>query len=1518
MKPRRKPAARGPTVWERLGPAFAENLGFGLAAFLILAGAVYFATTAWTTMSGEQQLLVMVGGLILLGGLLYGAGRLLNRGGRLPEVERTLLLIVTLLVPIAAIPAGNLFALSTWRALLASAIVLVSGFLVTRRLARVLDGALTPFVPIAYTLLSALVLAGGPLGRRAPLWASTGVSLLLVGVVWMYARRVVPRVQPRRWAGLWPGILMAFAASVFAARVAIGARLDVSSTIWIASLGIVVAALGASLATLEPALFRRRLFGRRRSAVALVVAIALGIAGTLMAVGDDVGLFVASLFGAYACLRAGFALPQPWLALPGMLLSALAYLKSPAPVRAAALQLRDQAADALGYADRPMPLAWYGITFLPYVFACAWVGWVFLKRNQTARARVFFVWAFVAALGLSALALFASGDPVFSDLRAPAAVFAAQGLLLLAIGFALRHRGFTLAGALGIFAGAACAVLHPRPAAAVVVLALSAMGLVAVAIAAMLARRGADRFAPVRAGLLDATAFLTLILFVVAMFDTLRLQPAPWWHGLGYLLLTVLLSLVAFALRRPEGIALAAAAMGAAGARIVVGLAPDAGGDLYFLALAALSGVVLLTPRIDARLPAMLRHPDPVAPGAIGSWTPLGALAIQLLGFTLLLRHLPDPGWTWTLAAGFLVGSLVLLWTATKEHQPWPLYPAVLEFLGAGVVAGVAWAGGPPLGTGGLAGAGTALALMCVPLLVTRPRRVVGPLAKPLRHLLPLLVALFAVWAFGLVIAQFEPRPVAINGWLLAAASFVVALAVRFALARTPTSHALRAAALYAGTLFAPAAAGILFVTAPPPHAWPLAFAGAAAAVFAWSGRDDRLRGPALLHLALAFGTATYLGLIDRGDPRWLLVAFAVIAVGGWIVARRLPVIGWVLTLLAILVGVSLPLATRMLAWDPSVQPTLWLVFAALAYLSLAVPRLRVDKTAVHLVADPILGLGILAAAWHAVQVVVFEPSTAHVRYSLPSSVRWLRYAEGALGLAALARSVVLPFSSMGRRTLAFFVLGLATFALAPVNMWIHGSDARFWRPDVELALLALLLAWLLPLSAKPRATDGTGDLGPRLPWPILLAGLGLVLTLGELRDLSTPLTVLAATLTLFVLLVRDRGRILAGMLGLGVLATALAFASWWKPMPGAIADGVLLLYGAVSALVAPLLAIAARRFAREGRPAWIVRAGRELYPVAVLAAVLAFAFVAADVVLNAGRMASSLEIALAGIGLGLPGAVALWGALRADRPRLIHVALLAGLLFYTFLVQRSELLAFLDGYHLHVLVVFASTCLFFSSFEKGSLGRLLAIDGLLLTVPAIVRYVPAAFSVEASAGKASSALALAAVVMAIGARRLAWPLLYGVAAALVNLMLFAFWQRHGLVDPAFYGIPPGLTLLGGAVLLRGRITRAAHLALVIPGLALLYGSVALQVVRANEPVHALILFGLGLATVLFGFLTRRNAWMVVGVVVIVLDVVVYLLAHGFENGFFGAALLVVSGLVVMAVAGLATFRRRAASDDDA
>ena len=152
--------------------------------------------------------------------------------------------------------------------------------------------------------------------RERPVLGALGVSLLLLGVAWTYGRRVAPGLRAGRWSGLWPLILFALAVSITAGRMAIASRATFPFGTLLATVGIVVAALGAALVTVEPALCARGVFGRRRPAVVLVVALALGITGTLMAVGDELGLLVASVLGAYACLRGGLALPVPWFALP--------------------------------------------------------------------------------------------------------------------------------------------------------------------------------------------------------------------------------------------------------------------------------------------------------------------------------------------------------------------------------------------------------------------------------------------------------------------------------------------------------------------------------------------------------------------------------------------------------------------------------------------------------------------------------------------------------------------------------------------------------------------------------------------------------------------------------------------------------------------------------------------------------------------------------------------------------------------------------------------------------------------------------------------------------------------------------------------------------------------------------------------------------------------------------------------------------------------------------------------------
>ena len=166
-----------PSLWSRLGPLFAENLLFALGGFLLLAGAIYLVTTAWTSMSGTQRLLVIVGCLELFGGVLYGTARLVRDKEGLGNTERVLLFVATALVPVAMVAASQVGSLG-WGILLGS-VVLASAWIPLLRLVQKEDPRLYPWLPVAFTALTAVILFA-PRLTGAPILAVTGVSAAVI------------------------------------------------------------------------------------------------------------------------------------------------------------------------------------------------------------------------------------------------------------------------------------------------------------------------------------------------------------------------------------------------------------------------------------------------------------------------------------------------------------------------------------------------------------------------------------------------------------------------------------------------------------------------------------------------------------------------------------------------------------------------------------------------------------------------------------------------------------------------------------------------------------------------------------------------------------------------------------------------------------------------------------------------------------------------------------------------------------------------------------------------------------------------------------------------------------------------------------------------------------------------------------------------------------------------------------------------------------------------------------------
>jgi hypothetical protein len=268
-------------------------------------------------------------------------------------------------------------------------------------------------------------------------------------------------------------------------------------------------------------------------------------------------------------------------------------------------------------------------------------------------------------------------------------------------------------------------------------------------------------------------------------------------------------------------------------------------------------------------------------------------------------------------------------------------------------------------------------------------------------------------------------------------------------------------------------------------------------------------------------------------------------------------------------------------------------------------------------------------------------------------------------------------------------------------------------------------------------------------------------------------------------------------------------------------------------------------------------------------------------------------------------------------KPRQVHLAVLAALAAHGYLLAATPWLDVLRDRYPETLVVFGATLLLGSAQAAGALGRVLRNDGVALaalgSLVALLRslLVGAGLAGSALDGSATATLFLGAAAYGIGSVVRGSRSLGAASLLLLNLALFSLWWEQGVTDPAFYGVPPGLTLLLATEFARASLAPAALATLRACGFALLYGSLAVQVLRVEEPLHALVLFVVGLATVGLGLWRRRHDLVLAGSCAVVLDVVVYLARHGLERDLIGALLLVGAGATLFAVAAWVTRRRQ-------
>lgn len=1399
-------APRAPLLpdWlRRLGPAAAENLMFVLGGFLVAAGAVYFASTAWTTMGGASRLLVLEGGLMSLAGLLLGYGRLLTKGfsnhpdGR--RIRRTTAHIAAGLAPIGAVIAGRLALANPLLGLAAGGAVLGSSWLVHRRL-------IGPDTDPPHRALALAAAAGGVAFGSGPLVGIAVVGLLLA-IGW---RRQLTT--------------------------------NTSGAIHLLASGLALVAHGAVVAG-EPALP-----GAALAALALTsttwthgralgwLAVAASLTGVAAAGTSPILLPIAALLSTLTIARITLRhdIWRLWmLALVGSL---VAYVTAPGAMATIVEAAKRAFAAEMGYGSQPVPLAWYGLTCLPYIIGLAIAAWRLERTDRRLMGALSRVWLLLVALSLCALATLSS-DP-----RAPMAVLGAEGATLLVIGIALRWRPLVALGPVVLAAGWAVGGhwlgLGEKDLLASIIGALAAIALIATpltrprdlhrtlwwacgapAVAVGLVLTLAVGHVPnayPTAGAIGAWLVLAGVLGARARFSG-----GAWWTIGAQLFVT---SAAVFGLRGADSMLLPAipAAIAAAAALLHVAARRRPRQARRWGAHAVLLGGVLV-----AAVFSSPDHPHPAYVIAAG----LLAVSWLALGRKLLAPALIGSGIAWLTGALALAGWLSL-------DGPWAW--AALALAPLSICAFVCLA---------------RAALRSTP----RGRRLSRPLADAAGLLVLAGLALALVcWINGVA---HQP--------LLAVFGAALALSLGGARGRLTS-------VVHHSALGLPMALVILgHSLASPSQGWWLPLVAPALLIVIdqsrlggepWLARAERAIPAAVVAQATGAGLWLMIGW-SSGDVSAIGalggVALASVMVRAFASQHRTfsTICQWTLTLAA-LVG---PLAVGLLDLSPTSQAIGWSLLPLLMLQTERLPILRLERAVTRVIAGLIVVgwatviAGVTIATWFGFGDTLTVPISHCVAIvAATAGAAWMLRPPASEARAHAGWTQAIAWSA-----------ALAVVTQLPLLSTLIGSE----RPAIEVALLAVLSARFTP--------------GLRAP----LAVLALLLTGGAYRSIVLPLTcTVLATLPL------ARGADRAVGIERAVHAAFVAAVAWlvcFVPSSGRSPWEIL----APIAAIAGLFLLAAHhvgpRVSRGQAPQTIRRLRITLAAYATLALSL-------NLLTRFDAPAGDAVVLTAAFALFALLGPALWLA-RRGRPSGVDATLGVVALAHLFFALRTDWLVALHGHHLLAWAAAAPMLAVWGPLSE--LTVRLRRRALLMPLPALIATLP-------DHDTAAVATLLAAITWGLATRNRP-----GARRTFIGLglLLVASWRlcmAMGVVDPAFYGLPAGATLVIGAHLERHRLRPRIADMLQWGGLIVADLSVAVQIIRLESPLHAALLFALGLGTVLWGWRRQRSDWMTLGAITVIVDVVLHLLRTGFARDFGGAALLVGAGALVLAVAAHHARRR--------
>jgi hypothetical protein len=423
-----------PSLWNSaLRPFLVANAMWLAGALLIIAGSIYFLRLAWDHLSSVPLHLVVAGALHGYAAAFFAVGYLLSRKQQAHAVGRIMFAFACGILPLGSVAVGELalVAPNAWDAggaalavLAVGLSLLVQGFifavvagLYERAALRltVTTGLGLAFLIMATRLVGAALEPGASLvpGLAVPVVLTPlGLAALAHGFLGLPRHRVHLRMSILLYGG---AMLWAFAVLVVRAQI----LQPISATHHAAFL----AALSALLVITDHRLRMRASDAPRLTELnvgfyaASLGALTLALAGLGVHGYFDVwarvnvlacALVATALFGQGAWRHGRSAMT--WLAATAGL---LAYFFLPAPFTALIQLAQEAITSALGYDEAPLPVAFYGLLFVPYLAGLCALDLRLRARHPGRTDLVRDLEGFVLTLSVALvfLAMLGNGDP---------------------------------------------------------------------------------------------------------------------------------------------------------------------------------------------------------------------------------------------------------------------------------------------------------------------------------------------------------------------------------------------------------------------------------------------------------------------------------------------------------------------------------------------------------------------------------------------------------------------------------------------------------------------------------------------------------------------------------------------------------------------------------------------------------------------------------------------------------------------------------------------------------------------------------------------------------------------------------------------------------------------------------------------------------------------------------------------------------------------------------------------------